>query len=188
MNRFLLIFFLILASLELPSMAQTLPPSAPKAKFPADLGNLKPPVSLPLSSKLSRTPAPQAHPENEPLKASSAEGARFQAAPRLHPAEEVIREQLATLNEGDISGAYYQYMSDDFKAAVPFATFKQFVNTNRLGLLNSRLELDKPTFDGIIAKVSGELVGRETLNVRYELIQDNGSWKIYRLDLFRTSQ
>lgn len=101
-----------------------------------------------------------------------------------HPVEQSIRDFMRTLNQGDISGAYYAHTSKDFQKTVTPATFKQYININRLSLLNSTLDLDKPVIEGGVAKLRGKFAGRDSAKAQFELIYENGAWKVYRFDIF----
>lgn len=98
--------------------------------------------------------------------------------------EQVIRDQLGALLEGDVSSAYYAFTSAEFQKNVYLSAFKQFVGSNRVLSRFSRIELDKPQVDGGFAKVEGHIVSRgQSQKVHYELIRENGDWKVNLLEL-----
>lgn len=100
--------------------------------------------------------------------------------------DQTIRDQLKALNEGDPSLAYYGFGSDEFKKNVSLETFRQFVATNRILSVHRTIEIEKPIFKGIVAKVKVKLAsGIESVRLEYEFVQENGGWKVNRLDIFR---
>lgn len=100
--------------------------------------------------------------------------------------EQVIRDQLRALNEGDVSKAYYAFGSEDFKKKIPLETFKQFVKANRILIVNRHMEIEKPVFKGVAAQVRVKLgSGAGDVRVEYELILEEGVWKVYRLEVFK---
>lgn len=100
--------------------------------------------------------------------------------------DQVIRDQLKALNEGDPSHAYYAYGSAEFKKSVSLEEFRQYVKLNRILIVHRSIEIGKPTFQGIVAKVKAKLTsGSEVARVEYELVLEDGFWKVNRLDVYR---
>lgn len=100
--------------------------------------------------------------------------------------DKTVRDQLKALNEGDPSLAYYGFGSNAFKKSVSLETFRQFVATNRILSVHRTMEIEKPIFKGIVAKVRVKLAnGNEAVRLEYEFIQENGAWKVNRLDILR---
>lgn len=168
------------------SLQATFPVSPPKASSPA----LYPvestrPVALPAAHSISQKPSSI---PNEPKIFSPLGRSAPSTAPNpSEQLEQVIGGQLRALMEGDTSLAYYAYSSSDFKKVVSLVAFKQFFSVNRILTLQTKIDLEKPTFDGPLAKVKGKLMGgTDVLPVEYELIQEDGAWKIYRFEIFRS--
>lgn len=100
--------------------------------------------------------------------------------------EQVIRDQLKALNEGDPSRAYYAFGSNEFKKSVSLETFKQFVTSNRILFVHRTIEMGKPTFKGIAAQVKVKITsGNEVVRTEYELVLEDGFWKVNRLEILR---
>ncbi|MBA2727258.1 MAG: DUF4864 domain-containing protein [Parachlamydiaceae bacterium] len=99
--------------------------------------------------------------------------------------ESVIQSQLIDLRDLDFSKAYYAYMSLDFQKAFSVDVFKAFVRKSPTLFRNKSFLLDSTNFEDVIAKVKGKLVSTDgqTAQVQYDLIQEDGVWKIRKIDL-----
>jgi len=104
--------------------------------------------------------------------------------------EQVIRKQLNDMRDLDFSKAYYAYMSVDFQKAVDLTVFKAFVRKNPTLYRNKEFKVESTTFQDVVAVVKGKLISVEEqlARVQYDLIQENGEWKIRKIDLIPLSQ
>lgn len=98
----------------------------------------------------------------------------------------VILAQLDAFRHQDYSKAYYAYSSSDFQNTVPLETFKIFVRKSPALYKNHSFILQSVSFAGVVATVKGTLKGNNNNDVQaeYQLIQENGNWKIRKVELF----
>ena len=128
-----------------------------------------------------------ASPSNSPIVAPPKETpTEFSVTQNLF-IEQVIRDQLEALRGNDYSKAYFAFTSVDFQKSVSLPTFKLFIQTNRLLAMPTHFEIDGITYDGVLAKVKGKISDAYggMARVEFDLIQENGLWKIRRFDLSR---
>jgi|GEM_PF-6329165 len=98
----------------------------------------------------------------------------------------VIMAQLEDVRDGDLSKAYYAYGSVEFLQTVPLDTFKIFLKSHPEFLRNRTFEIQNVSFSGVLVSVKGVLIDsnqHKTL-VQYDLIQENGVWKVRKVLLF----
>lgn len=102
----------------------------------------------------------------------------------------VIQNQLNDLRDLDLSKAYYAYMSLDFQKAYSVDVFKAFVRKNPTLFRNKLFTAENTTFHDIVAEVTGRLVSTDgqVAKVQYDLIQEDGNWKIRKIDLIQIFQ
>lgn len=102
----------------------------------------------------------------------------------------VILAQLDAFRNQDYSKAYYAYTSLDFQNTVPLETFKIFVRKSPALYKNQSFILQNVTFSGVLAIVKGTLKTNNNIDVQaeYQFIQENGNWKIRKLELLGVSK
>lgn len=142
--------------------------------------------------QISQTPqAPFQAPKASQALASSARE-KPQDDPSFHhlstlysPIELTIQEQLTALRERDPSLAYFAYSSTEFQKNVTLTAFKAFVFNNPILTAQTEVNLEKTTFNGVIATVRGYLMDprKRVARIEYDLIQEDGQWRIRRFDL-----
>lgn len=93
---------------------------------------------------------------------------------------EPVYAQLATIKEGNIEKAYNDYVSDSFKKNTSFEEFKTFVTKYSAIAKNKKASFTTWKVEGKKGYLQGTLTGEDgsTLLIEYELIKENGQWKI----------
>ena len=103
--------------------------------------------------------------------------------------EETIQKQLEALRAFDPSKAYYAFTTKSFQKEIPLDTFKQFVKKYAVLFRNKSFTLEGMSFSGIVATVKGKLTATDghTSNAEYDLIQEDGAWKIRKINILRNN-
>jgi hypothetical protein len=96
-----------------------------------------------------------------------------------------IEGQLTAIRGGDLSKAYYAYTSRDFQRATPAQSFEKFVaahpglkNNQVANFSNLSFKNDVGTFQGSLTSADQEIV-----NVEYDLVYEDGKWRILSVQL-----
>lgn len=99
----------------------------------------------------------------------------------------LIENQLAALREGDVDKAYFLYTSLEFKKTTSLKQFKQFIGSSRVFSENKSFHFNSVNFEKAIATFEGTLISKEgeALQTEYDLIQEDGKWKILGIQLFK---
>lgn len=100
--------------------------------------------------------------------------------------EIVIEDQLKTIRDKKPADAYHQYTSKDFQNATTLEDFESFINNQPAFSQNQKIVFNQLTFNNNIANYSGSLVTRndKEYQVEYDLINENGKWKILHIQVF----
>jgi len=149
----------------------------------ADSDNQKLPSSIEAIFTASHLPAERtSDPSPEPERI---EYEQIPMATQSEAIKEVILAQLNAIKGLDSSKAYYAYSTADFQDMIPLETFKLFVRKNRVFSHNDTFAMQGLTFSGIVATVKGTLTSIDGVqaHVQYDLIQENGKWKIRKIEL-----
>jgi len=103
---------------------------------------------------------------------------------------EPVKEQLNALKENKITEAYYNYTSKNFQEITPLETFHNsvkdlplFLKDKTFDVKENVVENDTASVDAIVSNAKGV----STL-FRFELIKENGKWKILAIQLANPSQ
>jgi hypothetical protein len=107
------------------------------------------------------------------------------AAERENALKTVIQSQLTDIRELDYSKAYYAYMSADFQKAFSMEVFRAFVLKSPTFFRNKTFTVENVSFRDVIATVKGKLTSSDgqAARVQYDLIQEDGVWKIRNINL-----
>lgn len=96
-----------------------------------------------------------------------------------------IEAQLTALRTGDVSKAYYAFTSRDFQRSTSPSAFERFVeshpvlSTNQVAnFSNLAFKNDVGTFNGSLTSTNGD-----TRNVEYDLVYEDGKWRILSIQL-----
>jgi hypothetical protein len=97
----------------------------------------------------------------------------------------VIHQQLADIVGQDLSKAYYAYTSKEFQKNFSLDVFKAYVRKFTPIFCNKTIEFEHGSFQDVIANVKCKLTARDNqmATVQYDLIKEDGLWKIRGLDL-----
>lgn len=117
--------------------------------------------------------------ETDSIAENNIEG--FNAAPLF----EAIKMQLAKIRENDLSQAYTEYTSEEFKNSTPQNAFEAFIKGQPGLSSNSGIKFKNLTFDNNIANISGTLQSKDGKNysVEYSLVLENELWKIMHIQI-----
>lgn len=99
----------------------------------------------------------------------------------------VIEDQLTAVRSGDINKAYSEYTSSEFKKITSPQQFKQFISGFTVFSDNKSFQYNSINFEKSIATFEGALISKsgDTLQAEYDLVQENGKWKILGIQLFK---
>lgn len=99
----------------------------------------------------------------------------------------IIGGQLDDLRKGDIQQAYMQATSSGFRKITSFEKFTDFVKAFPVLYENKSFQLNIINFDQPILTLEGALISQhgESLEVEYDLINEQGKWKIHGIQLFK---
>lgn len=91
---------------------------------------------------------------------------------------------LRNLRNGDISHAYNDTTSADFKSATTIEAFTAFVNHNPILIKHKTIELKTNDMQDLHASITVTLdPGKTGVPVNFMLVKENGQWKIWHLSL-----
>ncbi len=98
---------------------------------------------------------------------------------------EVIDEQLVALKANDVTKAYYAYTSKDFQKATSLDKFKQFVKAYPEFSKVQSTHFSERSIKDSISTIKGTLTSADNVRipVEYQLIKENGKWKILNIQL-----
>lgn len=99
--------------------------------------------------------------------------------------EVIVYNQLNEIEEQQITKAYYEYASAEFKKKVSLDDFRKFVIANRALGDHDEIEiLDKKqerNFGIVIAKIVPKM--GDPIRLKYEFIKEEGDWRILSIDV-----
>jgi hypothetical protein len=102
----------------------------------------------------------------------------------------LITDQIEALKEGNIPKAYFAYTSNEFRTVTSLEDFKKFINSFSVFSKNKTIDLSRVNFEkNHQASYQGTLTSTngETMNVVYEVVLENGDWKIMGIQLIKPS-
>lgn len=104
------------------------------------------------------------------------------------PLADAVNEVMNEIRSGDISKAY-DNTSKDFKKISPFKEFDEFVKEQHGFYDNATVEIGELSFDNNIATLGARLKTKDgqTANVEFDLIYEDGSWKVLHLIVLNES-
>jgi hypothetical protein len=105
----------------------------------------------------------------------------FNAAPLF----DSIKKQLEDIRQQDLSKAYFEFTSEDFKKSTPQKDFEAFVKGQPALSFNTGVKFRNLSFDNNIANISGTLQTKDGKNypVEYSLVLENDIWKIVHIQI-----
>ncbi len=100
---------------------------------------------------------------------------------------DVVDHQLEDLRKQDISKAYYNYTSKDFRAATSLDQFRNFVEAYPVFFNNQSAHFSQRSMEHNIGTLKGHITSLEHVNtpIEYKLIKDDGKWKILSIRLLK---
>ena len=106
------------------------------------------------------------------------------------PLKSAISELLAQIRQRNFAKAYEEYTANDFRKTTSLKDFETFVNDNLGFLDNQSVEFGKLKFDNNVAMMGGKLRGADgkVYVVEYYLVQENGGWKIFHVQVLDSGQ
>ncbi len=101
----------------------------------------------------------------------------------------VIEGQLKALREGDISKAYYAFSSQDFQNNTSFEDFQAFLKDYPIFTKQKEATIGHGVQEGKLRLIRIALQSEEgTSEVDYRLIKQDGSWKIWGIQILTNVQ
>ena len=102
---------------------------------------------------------------------------------------DVVDHQLEAFRKQDISKAYYNYTSKDFRAATSLDQFRNFVEAYPVFFNNQSAHFSQRSMEHNIGTLKGHITSQDHVNtpIEYKLIKDDGKWKILSIRLLKPS-
>jgi len=99
----------------------------------------------------------------------------------------VIEGLLSAVRQGKADQAYNEFGAEEFKKATTQEQFKQFVEQFSVLSKNKSFQFHSLYFENNIGTFQGALVstGGDELETEFDLIEENGKWKILGIQLFK---
>lgn len=100
---------------------------------------------------------------------------------------DVVDHQLDAFRKQDISKAYYNYTSKDFRAATSLDQFRNFVEAYPVFFNNQSAHFSQRSMEHNIGTLKGHITSQDHVNtpIEYKLIKDDGKWKILSIRLLK---
>ena len=94
--------------------------------------------------------------------------------------KQVVESQLSALRQGKIAMAYHNMHSQEFKSATSLNDFTQFIQEHPLFINFAAMDIKEPAFDHPYASTKVQLEDEQGdfVEVLYELVKENYSWKV----------
>lgn len=119
------------------------------------------------------------------------ESANYPPIPEKEKTElvQVIKEQLKDLRKGDLSKAYYAFVSPDFENNTSFDDFKSFIKEYPIFTKQEEVTIGNGIQEGDLRLIRIALQSEEeTAEVDYRLIKQDGEWKIWGMQILTNVQ
>ncbi|MCB1149045.1 MAG: DUF4864 domain-containing protein, partial [Chlamydiia bacterium] len=101
----------------------------------------------------------------------------------------VIKDQLKAIRDGDLSKAYYGFASQEFQTNTPFDAFKQFIESYPIFGAQNRIIVGSSVKEGNLRLMRLALSSmEETAEVDYRLVNEDGKWKIWGMQILASTQ
>lgn len=96
--------------------------------------------------------------------------------------------QLAALRQKNISRAYYEFTSKDFRTTTSFEAFQEFVKSHPALARNESANFGERTIENNVGKLYGTLTAKDgTITpIEYKFVKEEDKWKILTMRLMPT--
>ncbi len=96
---------------------------------------------------------------------------------------EAVKNQLTAIREGDYAKAY-SYTSTEFQKNTSLDEFKMFIDNVPALKNNERISINNRSFENDKGEVKGSIHSKDGIitPIEYQLIKENGEWKILGID------
>lgn len=103
---------------------------------------------------------------------------------------DVVDNQLRALREQDISKAYHAYTSLEFQQSTSFEQFRNFVKAYPFFLNNQSASFTQRSIKNNVGTLKGKLTTTDhlTIPVEYQLIKEDGKWKILNISILESDK
>lgn len=103
---------------------------------------------------------------------------------------EVVDEHLTTLRANDQTKAYYAYTSKNFQETTNLENFKKFLKAHPVFLNVQSTHFSERSIKNNISTIKGTLTTdhNEKIPVEYQLIKEDGKWKILNIQLLSSEE
>lgn len=100
---------------------------------------------------------------------------------------DIFQKQLKEIREGNIAQAYREFTSKEFQQATSLEDFQSFIKNFNVLTNNKSLKIHALFFENNTGTIQGVLISEsgESLNVDYDVIEENGQWRIMGIQLFK---
>lgn len=99
-----------------------------------------------------------------------------------------VKQHIEALHEGKNQSAYKDTTSDDFRETTTFEEFEAFLKTFPIFGNFEKVDYYKLSFNNNLGQYHVKLIGdnQETYEVQYDLIKEEGKWKILQIQISDT--
>jgi hypothetical protein len=96
---------------------------------------------------------------------------------------DVIDDQLEALRKSDVSAAYQEYTSNEFRNTMSPDEFQKFIHAHPILTNNQSAHFTERSIQKHKGTIRGNLTSSDHVKVpvEYELVKENGQWKILSL-------
>lgn len=103
--------------------------------------------------------------------------------------QEPINQFMIAIKNGDPDAAYKMYTSQAFQEATSLKDLKSFLKEYTIFSNFAKLNFQKLTFDNNLGHYSVDLISKDAskATLKYDLIKENGTWKILQVQISDTS-
>ena len=101
----------------------------------------------------------------------------------------VIEDQLTAIKKNDLSKAYYAFVASDFEENTPFEDFKAFIEEYPIFTQETKLTVGESVVEGNVRVLRLSMESpSETTEVVYRLIQEEGKWRIWGIQVLASER
>ena len=101
-----------------------------------------------------------------------------------------VKGHIEALKSHDLNKAYQNYTAAVFKEATPIKEFSEFIKDFSVFFENSKVDYKKLTFNNNIGTYEVLMTDKNgtVYDLKYELIAENGAWKILQIQIAEAAQ
>jgi len=103
---------------------------------------------------------------------------------------ESVEGQLKALRTDKVTEAYYSYTAKAFQKNISLEKFREFIKSYPALFRNQSIQFTDSAFEDGVLILKGTLTStdKQTLNIEYKLIDEDGDWKILSIELLKNAE